>query len=107
MFSGSREDAGRAAAAPSCISNPAPTRETVYLWLDSSVRRLAGVSANAGVAARLVRCLWVNDSRCELCGRDKHQLPPGEYSTSEKSVQYASHTLPSACRAMILSPGAL
>ena len=23
--------------------------------------------------------LRANDSRCELCGRNKHQLPPGEY----------------------------
>jgi len=23
--------------------------------------------------------LRVNDGRCELCGRNKHQLPPGEY----------------------------
>ncbi len=23
--------------------------------------------------------LRANDGRCELCGRDKHQLPPGEY----------------------------
>jgi len=23
--------------------------------------------------------LRVNDRRCELCGRNKHQLPPGEY----------------------------
>ena len=25
--------------------------------------------------------LRANDGRCELCGRNKHQLPPGEYLT--------------------------
>ncbi len=25
--------------------------------------------------------LRANDGRCELCGRNKHQLPPGEYVT--------------------------
>ena len=31
------------------------------------------------MAARALRWLRANDGRCELCGRNRHQFPPGEY----------------------------
>ncbi len=64
------------------------------MWL---VRRLRGKRYAYGWTARSIAspevlrtpewrrlrydALRANDGRCELCGRSKHQLPPGEYLT--------------------------